>query len=167
MWAAQKAHTLLENSMGLKEQLNTDLREAMRAHAEHRITAIRLVKAAISNLEFARTDPKNPDFQKPLSEGDLLRVVENQIKQRRESIEMYQKGNRPELAAIEQAEIEALQKYLPQQLTRDEIKTAVEQIIGELNTREFPKVMKESAGRLRGRADGKLVNEVVRELTGA
>ena len=152
--------------MGLKEQLDQDLKDAMRAHAEHRITAIRLVKAAIGNLEFARTDPKNPDFQRPLTEGDLLRVVENQIKQRRESIEMYQKGGRTELAQIEQAEIEALQKYMPKQLTRDEIKSQVEKVILDLNTREFPKVMKESATRLKGRADGKLVNEIVRELTG-
>jgi uncharacterized protein len=151
--------------MGLKEQLTSDLRDAMRAHAEHRITAIRLVKAAIGNLEFARTDPKNPDYQKPLTEGDLLRVVENQIKQRRESIELYKKGGRPELAEIEQAELVALQKYMPQQLTRDEIKTQVEQVIAQLNTRDFPQVMKESATRLRGRADGKLVNEVVKELT--
>lgn len=153
--------------MGLKEQLNNDLKDAMRAHAEHRITAIRLVKAAISNLEFARTDPKNPDYQKPLTEGDLLRVVENQIKQRRESIEMYQKGARPELAAVEQAEIEALQKYMPKQLTRDEIQAEVTKVIADLNTRDFPHVMKESANRLRGRADGKLVNEVVRALTAA
>lgn len=152
--------------MGLKEQLNNDLKDAMRAHAEHRITAIRLVKAAISNIEFARTDSKNADFQKPLTEGDLLRVVENQIKQRRESIEMYQKGGRPELAAIELAEIEALQKYMPKQLTRDEIKAEVNKVLTDLNTRDFPQVMKESANRLKGRADGKLVNEVVRELIG-
>jgi uncharacterized protein YqeY len=138
----------------------------MRAHDEHRITAIRLTKAAISNLEFARTDPKNPDFSKPLTEGDLLRVVENQIKQRRESIELYTKGGRAELAAIEQAELAVLEKYLPQQLTREEIKAAVEKVIADLNTREFPKVMKESAARLKGRAHGRLVNQVVQELTG-
>ena len=152
--------------MGLKEQLNQDLRDAMRGDVEHRITAIRLVKAAISNLEFARTDRKNPDYQKPLTEADLLRVIENQIKQRRESIEMYQKGGRSELAAIEQEEIKALQKYMPEQMTRDQIKTEVTKIIVELDTREFPKIMKEAAARTRGRADGKLVNEVVRELTG-
>ncbi len=151
--------------MGLKEQLDQDLRDAMRAHAEHRITAIRLAKAAIANLAFARTDPKHPDYQRPLAEADLLRVIENQIKQRRDAIELYNKGGRAELAAIEQAEIDALQKYLPQQLTRQEIRAQVEQIIAELNTREFPRVMKESAARLKGRADGKLVNEVVRELT--
>ncbi len=151
--------------MGLKEQLDQDLKDAMRAKDENRVRAIRMLKAAVSNLEFARTDPKNPDHDKPITEGDLLRVVENQIKQRRESIELYQKGNRPELAAKEQAEIATLEKYMPQQLSRDEIKSEVEKVIADLNTREFPKVMRESAARLKGRADGKLVNKVVRELT--
>lgn len=151
--------------MGLREQLNDDLKTAMRAKDQARIGAIRMLKAAIGNIEFARTDPKNPDYNKPLTEGDLVRAVENQIKQRREAIELYEKGNRPELAAQERAEIAALDKYMPQQLTRDQIKTEVEKVMAELNTLEFPKVMKESATRLRGRADGKLVNEVVRELT--
>jgi uncharacterized protein YqeY len=92
--------------------------------------------------------------------------VDNQIKQRRESIELYNKGNRPELAATEEAEIRALEKYLPKQLSRDEIKVEVQKVIQDLNSKEFPAVMKESATRLRGKADGKLVNEVVRELTG-
>lgn len=152
--------------MGLKEQLNDDLNDAMRAKDETRMSAIRMLKAAIAQLEYTRTDLKNPDYNKPLTEGDMLRVVENQIKQRREAIELYNKGNRPELAAQEQAEIAALQKYMPQQLTRDEIKLEVEKVIADLGTREFPKVMKESAMRLKGRADGKLVNEVVKELTG-
>lgn len=152
--------------MGLKDQLSDDLKLAMRAKDQARISAIRMLKAAIANLEFARTDNKNPDYNKPVTEGDMLRVVENQIKQRREAIELYEKGNRPELAAQERAEIAVLEKYMPQQLNREQIKTEVEQVIAELNTREFPKIMRESAARLRGRADGKLVNEVVRELTG-
>jgi len=152
--------------MGLEDQLNIDLREAMRAKDQARITAIRLLKSAISNLRFARTDSKNSDFGKPVTEADMLRVVENQIKQRRDAIELYKKGNRPELAAQEQMEIEVLQKYMPKQLSREEILVQVNQVIAELGTREFPTVMKESSARLRGKADGKLVNEVVRELTG-
>ncbi len=152
--------------MGLKDQLDADLKDAMRARDEDRLRAIRLVKAAISNLEFARTDPKNPQHGQPVTEGDLLRVVENQIKQRRESIELFNKGNRPELAAKEEAEIRVLEKYVPQQLSREEIMKEVERVISELGSREFPKVMRESANRLKGRADGRLVNEVVREMTG-
>lgn len=151
--------------MGLKEQLDLDLREAMRARDEDRLRAIRLLKAAISNLEIARTDPKNPQHGQPVTEGDLARVVESQIKQRRESAELYRKGSRPELAEKEEAEIRALDKYRPQQMTREEVRAEVEKVVADLGTREFPKVMRESAQRLRGRADGKLVNEVVKEVT--
>ncbi len=151
--------------MGLKDQLDSDLREAMRARDQDRMRAIRMLKAAISNLEIARTDAKNPQHGQPVTEGDLVRVVENQVKQRRESIELYRKGNRPELAEQEEAEIRALEGYMPQQLSREQIRAEVEQVIAELGTREFPKVMRESAARLKGRADGRVVNEVVRELT--
>ncbi len=153
--------------MGLKEQLNDDLKEAMRSHDEVRVRAIRMLKAAISNLEIARTDSKNPQHGQPVTEGDLARVVENQVKQRRESIDLYRKGNRPELAEAEEAEIRVLEKYMPQQLSRDEVRLEVEKVVADLGTREFPKVMRESAARLKGRADGKLVNEVVREVTGS
>lgn len=154
----------LEN-MGLVEQLNADLKEALRNKEATRLSAIRMLKAAITQLEYTRTDAKNPDYNKPVSENDLLRVVENQIKQRREAIELYTRGNRPDLAANEQAELEALSKYMPPPMTRQEIRAVAQQVIDELGTREFPKVMKEAAARTRGRADGKLVNEVVKELT--
>jgi uncharacterized protein len=146
--------------MGLKDQLNEDLKTAMRAKDETRVGAIRMVKAAISNFELARAKDAPPP-----TEADYLSVVEKQIKQRRESIELYNKGNRPELAAKEEAEIAALQGYLPKQLSRDEIKTEVEGIIAALGTKEFPKVMREAAAKLKGRAAGKTVNEVVKELT--
>ncbi|MBI4785427.1 MAG: GatB/YqeY domain-containing protein [Chloroflexi bacterium] len=152
--------------MPLKDQLSEDLKSAMRAKDETRMNAIRMLKAAITNFELARTDAKSKDFGKPITEADLLGVVEKQIKQRRESIEMYNQGNRPELAAKEAAEIAVLEGYLPKQLTRDEIKGEVLGIIAQLGTKEFPKVMREAAARLKGRADGKVVNEVVKELTG-
>ncbi len=152
--------------MPLKTQLDADLKDAMRAKDENRMSAIRMLKAAISNFELARTDPKSADREKPVTEADLLGVVEKQIKQRRESIEMYQKGNRPELAAKEEAEIKVLEAYMPRQLSRDEVKKEVEGIVAALGTKEFPKVMREAATKLKGRADGKMVNEVVRELTG-
>ncbi len=151
--------------MGLKEQLTEDLKDAMRARDQDRMRAIRLLKAAITNLEIARTDPKNPQHGQPVTEADLTRVVENQIKQRRDSIELYNRGNRPELAAIEEAEIRVLEKYMPQQLSREQIRAEVEKVMADLGTRDFPKVMRESASRLKGRADGRLVNEVVKELT--
>ncbi len=151
--------------MGLKEQLDADLKTALRARDENRIATIRMLKAAITNFEIARTEPGGKDRDKPITETDLLGVVDKQIKQRRESIELYQKGNRPELAAKEAAEIDVLEKYLPKQLTRGEIQAEVQAVIAELGTREFPRVMREAAARLKGRADGKTVNAVVREMT--
>lgn len=81
--------------MGLREQLNDDLKDALRAHDATRTNAIRLLKAAIAQVEYTRTDPKNPDFNKPVTENDLLRVVEQQIKQRREAIDLYTKDSAP------------------------------------------------------------------------
>ncbi len=151
--------------MGLKEQLDADLKTAMKARDENRVGVIRMLKAALMNFELAHSDPKNKDFGKPITEADLLGVVDKQIKQRRESIELYEKGNRPELAAKEAAEIDVLEAYMPKQLTQDEIKAEVQAIMAELGTKEFPKVMREAASRLKGRADGKVVNQVVKELT--
>ncbi len=145
--------------MGLREQLNEDLKTAMKAKDETRLGTIRMLKAAIANFELGRP------ADKPAAETELLGVVEKQIKQRRESAEVYLKGNRPELAAKEQAEIAVLEVYMPKQLSRDEVKAEVAAIIAALGTKEFPKVMKEVAPKMKGRADGKMVSDVVRELT--
>ena len=152
--------------MGLVDQLSEDLKTAMRAKDENRIGAIRMLKAAITNFEIARGDSKSKDSGKPITEVDLLGVVEKQIKQRRDAIEMYKQGNRPELAAKEEAEIAVLAAYLPKQLSRDEVKAEVQGMIAALGTKEFPQVMREAATKLKGRADGKMINEVVKELTG-
>jgi hypothetical protein len=152
--------------MGLREQLAEDLKAAMRAKDANRINAIRTLKAALANFELARTDPANKDASKPITEADLLGVVEKQVKQRRESIELFKQGNRLDLVEKETAELVALEAYMPQQLSRDEIKAEVEGIIAALGTKEFPKVMRQAATQLKGRADGRIVNAVVKELTG-
>lgn len=146
--------------MGLKEQLADDLKMAMKARDDQRVAAIRMLRDAIAKAELARP------ADKPMTETDLLSVVEKQVKQRRESIELFKQGNRLDLVEKEAAEIAVLEKYLPAQLSRDEVKREIVGIIAALGTKEFPKVMKEASAKLRGRADGKLVNEVVRELTG-
>lgn len=145
--------------MDLKTQLNEDLKTALRAKDENRVGTIRLLKDAIAKFELTRP------ADKPATEAELIGVVEKQIKQRREAAELYAKGNRPELAAQERAEIAVLETYMPKQLTREEVAAEVSAIIAALGTREFPKVMRQAAATLKGRADGKLVNEVVKELT--
>ncbi len=145
--------------MDLKTQLNEDLKTALRAKDENRVGTIRLLKDAIAKFELTRP------ADKPANEAELIGVVEKQIKQRREAAELYAQGNRPELAAQERAEIAVLETYMPKQLTREEVAAEVSAIIAALGTREFPKVMRQAAATLKGRADGKLVNEVVKELT--
>jgi uncharacterized protein YqeY len=150
--------------MGLKEQVQADLATAMRARDEDRTRALRLLRAAIQNLEVARTDSKHAQHGQPLTEGDLLAVVEKELKQRRDSIEAFRKGGREDLVAKEQSEVAVLEQYLPARMSRDEIAAHVRGIVAEVGS-DFKAVMPRAARELRGRADGREVNEVVRELT--
>ncbi|MGH2368410.1 MAG: GatB/YqeY domain-containing protein, partial [Chloroflexota bacterium] len=152
-------------SMALKEQLADDLKDAMRARDQRRVSAIRMLRAAITNLEISRTDRKNSQFGQPVTDQDLLGVVQKEAAQRREAIQFAEQAKRPDLIEKERTELAVVESYLPKQLSRDEIRAEVEQLIAEQG-REFRKVMPLAAQRLRGRADGRLVNEVVRELTG-
>lgn len=151
--------------MALKDKLAADLRDAMRAGDRTRLDALRMLRAAIQTHEVARTDPKNHRHGEPVSETDLLGVVEKEIKQRQDSIEQFRKGKREDLAAKEQAEFDVLRSYLPAQLTREEIADQVRRLI-ESRGRDFRAIMLLAARELKGRADGRLVNEVVKELTG-
>jgi uncharacterized protein YqeY len=137
----------------------------MRAREGDRVRTLRLLRAAIQNLEVARTDPKHQQHGQPVTEGDLLMLVQREIKQRQDSIEAFQRGNRADLVAAEQAELAILEGYLPKQLTREEIAAHVRAIVAEMGA-DFKAVMPRAARELRGRADGRLVNEVVREATG-
>ena len=150
--------------MALKEQLESDLKQAMRARDERRVSAIRMLRAAIGNFEIARTDRKNPQFGKPIAEEDLVGVLQKELNQRRESLHFAQQANREDLIAKERTEIAILEAYLPKQLSREEIRTEVEALVAQHGS-EFKKVMPLAAQSMRGRADGRLVNEVVRELT--
>ncbi|HEY3109171.1 MAG TPA: GatB/YqeY domain-containing protein [Chloroflexota bacterium] len=150
--------------MGLKEQVQTDLAASMRARDEDRTRTLRLLRAAIQNLEVARTDPNHDDYGRPVSEDDLAALVERQLKQRRDSIEAFRKGGREDLVAKEQSEVAVLQQYRPALMSRDEIAAHVRGIVAEVGP-DFKTVMPRAARELRGRADGREVNEVVRELT--
>ena len=151
--------------MALKEQLANDLKEAMKARDERRVSAIRMLRAAIGNYEIARTDRKNPQFGQPVTEEDLAGVLQRELNQRREALQFAQQADRQDLVEKERAEIAILEEYLPRQLTREEIRAEVEQLIAQ-HGREFKRVMPLAAQAMRGRADGRVVNEVVREATG-
>lgn len=150
--------------MGLREQLADDLKQAMRQQDETRKRTIRSVISAIKQAE-TRLDSSGQRVS--LSDNDILALVAKQAKQRQESIVEYQKGDRQDLVAEEEAELAILQAYLPQQFGSEEIEAEARQIIAEVGATspaDLGKVMKPLMARLRGRADGKVVNQIVREL---
>jgi uncharacterized protein len=150
--------------MSLREQLSNDLREAMRQQQETRKRTLRSVIAAIKQAE---TELDSKGQRVHLEDQDILGLIAKQAKQRQESITEYQKGGRQDLVDEEQAELAILEEYLPQQLTREEIEAEARQVIEEVGAsgpRDIGKVMRPLMDRLRGRADGKEVNLVVREL---
>jgi uncharacterized protein YqeY len=145
----------------LKQKLADDLKQAMRDGNKVKRSAIRLAIAAIKNTEIAR--------QTALEDGDILGVIAKEIRQRKESIEAFKQGGRPELVAIEEAEMAVLEQYLPQQMSRDEIVAEARRVIEEVGAesiRDKGKVMPPLIARLKGKADGREINEVVTELLG-
>ena len=144
---------------GLKEKLNSDLREAIRGGDKVRRSVIRLVFAAVKNSEIAR--------QAALEESDILGIIAKEARQRQESVEAFKQGNRQDLVDQEEAELAILEEYLPQQMTRDEIIAEARRIIEEVGAQgpgDKGKVMPKLIAQLKGRADGREVNEVVTEL---
>jgi hypothetical protein len=150
--------------MGLREQLQNDLKDAMRQQDSIRRQALRSVIAAIKKAE---TELDSSGQRVSLDDDDILAVIAKLAKQRQESITEFQRGGRDDLVAEEQADLEILQSYLPQQMGREEIEAEARQVIAEVGAsgpQDMGKVMKPLMARLRGRADGKLTNQIVREL---
>ena len=145
--------------MPLKEQLANDLKDAIRSGDEPRKTALRMVTWAVKNAEVAAG--------KPLEDPDVLALIARQVKQGRESIEAFSKGGRQDLIDKESAEIRALQDYLPPALSRVELMEEARKAIAEVGASgpgDKGKVMPVLVKRLAGRAEGRLINEVVSEL---
>jgi hypothetical protein len=144
---------------GLKQKLVDDLKQAMRQGDKVRRSVIRLVMAAINNAEIAR--------QATLEDADIYGVIAKEIRQRKESIDAFKLGKRPDLVAQEEAEMAVLQGYLPQQMTREEIIAEAGRVIAEVGAQGLSdkgKVMPKLIAQLKGRADGREINEVVTEL---
>ena len=150
--------------MSLEDQLKADLTTSMKSGQRERTDALRLLRAAIQKFRVDRTDPKNPQHGNEITEDDILGVLQKEIKQRRDSIEQFEKGNRADLAAKEQVELDIFQTYLPKQLTREEIAAAIQPLI-EREGKDFRKIMPLASKELKGKAEGRLINEVVKELT--
>ena len=151
--------------MTISERVNADIVTAMKAKDEHRLTTLRMVKSALKSKEI--------DKREPLTEAEQTAVLSTLLKQRRESVESFTKGNRPELAEKEQAEIAMIEAYMPQAASEDQIREIVETAIAHLaasggakpGPRDMGAAMKVVQQRILAtglRADGKVVSDMVK-----
>ncbi|MCC6381036.1 MAG: GatB/YqeY domain-containing protein [Dehalococcoidia bacterium] len=151
----------------LKERVRADLADAMRARDETRKSTLRLLLAAVRNAEIPPEGATEPVGPAGLDDAGVLAVVQKQVKQRRDSSEQFRKAGRDDLADKEEAELQVLLQYAPAQAGREEIAAAARALIAETGAngpRDVGKVMPRLTRQFVGRADGRLVNEVVRAL---
>lgn len=163
----------------LRDRLVSDLKQAMRDGDAARKSAIRMVRAAITNEELARSasayqeieragkDVEGIQLQYQLTDQEILEVIRREIKQHRDSLDAFEKADRQDLVAEEKAVLAALESYLPRQMTREEITAAAQAVIEEVGAQgpgDLGTVMRVLLPRIRDQADGRTVNEVVREL---
>ena len=147
--------------MTIPEQVDHDLKEAMKAREADRLSVLRMLKAAIKNAAIEKGGQAGV-----LDDTEATAVVRKQVKQRQDSIATFEKGNRPELAAKEQAEITTLEKYLPQALGPEELGRLVDEAIAEVGATgkaQMGAVMKALGPKVAGRADGKTLSQAVQQ----
>ena len=148
--------------MSLKQRITDDLTAAMKAQDAPRLSTLRMVKAAMMNRQIERgAEP---------TDEETTKLLQSLVKQRRDSVEQYERGGRRDLADKERAEIRVIEEYLPQAATREEIERAVEEAIketGAASMKEMGAVMKAAQARLAGRsADGRALSEIVKSRLG-
>ena len=146
--------------MGLKDQIPEDLKNALRNKNTLELSVLRMLQSALKNREI---DNK----KETLSDEDVIGVVGSEIKKRRDAVKEFEKVNRADAADQEKAEIEILMKYMPQQMNEDEIRAVVTSAIEETNAesmKDIGNVMKVLMPRVKGKADGSVVNKIVREM---
>lgn len=150
--------------MNLKEQLNSDLRQALKSRNQSVVDVLRLLNASIHNKEIEKR--AKADNQE-LTDEEIIQVLNTEAKKRREASEIFQKGSRNDLAEKEGKELVIINVYLPKQLTSQETESIISEIIKRLNIKDFGQAMKAVMQELKGKADAKLVAEIVKKkLTG-
>ncbi|WAH38544.1 GatB/YqeY domain-containing protein [Alicyclobacillus dauci] len=145
--------------MELLERLNQDLKQAMKDKDKVRLSVVRMVKSATKNREI--------ELGHPLSEEDILAVIQKELKQRKDSLQAFQDANRTDLITAVEEEIAVLEGYLPEPLSEDELRQIVSDVIvqvGAQSKADMGKVMGQLMPLVRGRADGKAVQQMVQSL---
>ena len=148
--------------MTIQEKIDAGIREAMRAKEADRLSALRMVKSALMNLAIEKHGAGGK-----LADLDALNIIRKQIRQRQESIQVFEKGGRPDLAAKEKREIDYLAAFLPAPLTESEIQELVKEAIAEVGATskaQMGAVMKLATEKAAGRADGKALSQMVQRI---
>jgi len=147
--------------MGLREQIDADIKTALKSGAKDKVSALRMLSAALKN--------KQIDKKRALTDDEVVETVRSLIKQRKDSIEQFAKGGRQDLVDKETSEVTVLEVYLPKQLAREEVEKIVRDAMaqtGAQSAKDMGKVMKALVPMLAGRADNKLVSELVKNALG-
>ena len=147
--------------MELRDKIEADTKAALKSGAKDKVSTLRMLNAALKN--------KQIDRRRPLTEDEVIETIRSLIKQRRDSVEQFAKGGRQDLADKETAEITVLEAYLPAQLSREELEAMVRDAVvqtGAQGAKDMGKVMKALIPMVGGRADGKLVSELVKHALG-
>ena len=147
--------------MSLKDRISEDMKAAMKAHEKDRLAVIRMERSAIRQTEI--------DGKKDLDDEGVIAVISKELKMRKDSLEEFRKGGRDDLVEKTQAEIDVLLPYLPEQLSEDEVKALVKEAVeqtGAASMKDMGKVMGVLMPKVKGRADGKLVNSIVKGMLG-
>ena len=152
--------------MSIKEQIFSDLKEAMKAKDQDKLRVLRSLKAKLMEKEIA----ERKDGEANLTDEQALQVLTKAAKQRKESIDQFQKGGREDLVANEELELGIIEAYLPEMMSEDEVRKIVQDKItamGASGPQDMGKVMGPLMGQLKGKADGSLVSKLVKEELGA
>lgn len=146
--------------MDLSERIDSEMKDAMRSKDSVKVSVTRMVMAAVKNAEIAKKVKK-------LEDADVIQVIQKMIKEHKESIAQFEKGNRMDLVNKEKSELDILQKYVPAQMGEEELLSIVKTTIQEMgitSKADTGKAMKAVMEKVRGKADGKLVNQLVMSL---
>jgi len=149
----------MSKQLSLEEVIFNDMKKALKGNEKLKLSTLRLIRAAIKNAEISKKDK--------LTEDEVIGIVTNNLKKLEESLDIFTKGQRPELADKAKKEIKIVKKYLPEQLSEEEIKKIVEETFVKYEFKGFQDIgpaMREIMPQLKGKADGKIVNKMVRDL---
>ncbi|MDD5015169.1 MAG: GatB/YqeY domain-containing protein [Atribacterota bacterium] len=149
----------MSKQISLEEVIFNDMKEALKGKEKLKLSTLRMIRAAIKNAEISKKDK--------LTEDEVIGIITNYLKKLEDSLDLFIKGQRPELADKAKKEIKIIKEYLPEQLSGEEIKKIVKETIIKFNFKGLQNIgpaMREILPQLKGKADGKIVNKIVRDL---